>query len=54
MLEQASVVIELLEGLQVALPASEGAQSASGLEVLARKWVESAETIQGFWAERVR
>jgi len=54
MLEQSTVVIELLEGLQVTLPASEGVQTASGLEILARKWVETAETISGFWAERVR
>ncbi|PWN44604.1 ARM repeat-containing protein [Ceraceosorus guamensis] len=55
MLEQATTVIELLEGFhtQLASESSGSGQTVSGLEVLARRWVEHAETIQGFWAQRV-
>ncbi|CEH14325.1 Predicted importin 9 [Ceraceosorus bombacis] len=55
MLEQATTVIELLEGFhtQLANESSGSGQTVSGLEVLARRWVEHAETIQGFWAQRV-
>lgn len=58
MLEQSSTVLDHLETVQVPLPADSplregGRESISGLEILARRWVENAETFQGFWAQSV-
>ncbi|KAN0060291.1 hypothetical protein ACQY0O_007620 [Thecaphora frezii] len=62
---RAKQVMDLLETVQVSPPAtaSQGAEtnasasaaavSGNGLEVLLRKWVENAETFQGFWQQRV-
>lgn len=56
--DQASVVLDLLESTLTEVTISEGGQThqvqRSGLEVFTRKWVEDAETFQGFWAQRVR
>lgn len=48
---QMPVVLDLLESVQIPL---ESNNTVSGLEVLSRKWVEDADTFQGFWAQRVR
>ncbi|PWY97415.1 ARM repeat-containing protein [Testicularia cyperi] len=56
--QQARQVMDLLESMQLSAGGpSEAAggtgAGANGLEVLARKWVENAETFQGFWAQRI-
>ena len=48
---QANQVMDLLQGVVVA--SAEQSQSGSGLEVLLRKWADNAETVHGFWAQRV-
>ncbi|EPQ29170.1 uncharacterized protein PFL1_03457 [Pseudozyma flocculosa PF-1] len=59
---QAKQVMDLLEGIAIAPStgggggadeASSAAASGSGLEVLLRKWVENADTLQGFWQQRI-
>lgn len=48
---QAKQVMDLLEPLQFDLQGQ--SSSLTGLELLARKWVDNAETFQGFWAQRI-
>lgn len=51
MRDQCDVVLDLLEGMRV--PAAEGDELMTGLQVLASKWAENGETIQGYWAQRL-
>ncbi|CAO1633620.1 unnamed protein product [Parajaminaea phylloscopi] len=49
--DQCDVVLDLLQSTRV--PADADGAEKSGLEVLATKWVDNAETIQGYWAQRL-
>lgn len=57
MKDQAAVVLDLLESVRV--PVEDGSDGSSkssevtGLQILAAKWSENVETIQGFWAQRI-
>ena len=52
--DQAKQIMDLLESIQVSPHTdSPSAESGNGLEVLCKKWVDNAETFQGFWAQRV-
>lgn len=53
MKDQCEVVLDLLQSCKVEV--GEGAEAAevSGLQILGSKWAENAETITGFWGQRI-
>lgn len=56
MKDQCQVVLQLLKGIEVAVENEDGKTQgqASGLTVLGQKWMDNAETLQGYWAQKTR
>ncbi|PWN19599.1 ARM repeat-containing protein [Microstroma glucosiphilum] len=54
MKDQCQVVVQLLKGINVAVEDEEGNSQgqATGLAVLGKKWMDNAETLQGYWAQK--